>query len=187
MENNDIQLMLKFKEGDVSAFGEIFNKYKKEVINTVYRLIGNNDEAEDLSQEIFLRIYNASKRYKPTAKFRTYLHKITMNICLSYLRRKRILQFISLDKFLKEKIDALPDIDNSSAEDIYLKKELSNKARKAILQLPTNQRTAIVLKTYNDLSYDEIATALNITPQAVKSLIFRARENLKKMLKDYIS
>lgn len=182
MENNDIQLMLKFKEGDTSAFGEIFNKYKKEVINTVYRLIGNNDDAEDLSQEIFLRIYNAGKRYKPTANFRTYLHKIIMNVCFSYLRRKKISQFINLE-FLKDKEES----DVFNPEKLYEQKELKSFIGKAILQLPANQRMAIVLKIYNSLSYDEIAATLNLTTQAVKSLLFRARENLKKMLKDYIS
>lgn len=186
MENEDIQLMLRLKDGDENAFGEIFNKYKKEVINTVYRIIGNSNDAEDLSQEIFLRIYNARKRYQPTASFKAYLHRITINVCLSYLRRKKILQFISLDKFLKEKSDTIPDIDKSNPEDIYLEKELSNKVRKAILQLTTNQRTALVLRTYNDLSYEEISGTLNITPPAVKSLIFRARENLKEILKNYI-
>lgn len=178
----DIQLMFKSKDGDEIAYGVIFNKYKKEVLNTVYRLIGNNDDAEDLSQEVFLRIYNASKRYKPTAEFRTYLHKITYNTCLSYLRRKKILQFIHLESIKDKEADKI-----SNPEVSYEEKELKSSIKRAIMQLPPNQRTAIVLRHYNDLSYEEIATPLNITPQAVKSLIFRARENLKKMLKDYIS
>lgn len=183
MDSDDISLMLRFKDGDISAFGEIFNKYKNEVVNTVYWIIRNKDEAEDLSQEVFLRIYNAGKRYQPTAEFRTYLHKITINVCLSYLRRKKIFQFISLDRTLKEK--ELP-IEVSNPEDNYEQNELKSNVRKAILSLPTNQKTAIVLKMYDNLSYDEIANVLNLTPQAVKSLIFRARENLKKILGSYI-
>jgi RNA polymerase sigma-70 factor (ECF subfamily) len=179
--DDDIQLMLRFKEGDLSAYDMIFNKYKKEVLNTVYRIIGNKDDAEDLSQEVFLRIYNARKRYKPTSSFRTYLHKIIVNTCLSYLRRKKLLQFIHLDS-LKDK--DIPEISNP--ENTYEEKELKSSVKKAILKLPANQRTAIILKTYDNLSYDEIANVLNISPQAVKSLIFRARENLKKLLKDYI-
>lgn len=175
----DIQLMLRFKEGDISAFAEIFNKYKKEVLNTVYRIIGNRDEAEDLSQEVFLRIYNAGKRYKPTAEFKTYLRKIAMNVCFSHLRRKKILKFISLDRFFKDKEQHL---ETSNPENIQIQEELKSFLKEAILKLPENQRMAIVLRHYNNLSYEEIANVINLTPQAVKSLIFRARENLKRIL-----
>lgn len=182
--DEDIQLMLRFKEGDGHAFAEIFNKYKKGVLNTIYRIIGNKDEAEDLSQEVFLKIYNAGRRYRADAEFKTYLNKIVVNTSISYLRRKKILQFVSLDIFSKDKEQQGKTLD---PEDIQMRKELKSVIKNAILQLPTNQRIALTLKIYNNLSYEEIANIIDLTPQAVKSLIFRAKENLKRILKNYIS
>jgi RNA polymerase sigma-70 factor (ECF subfamily) len=193
--DNDFALMLAFKGGDVSAFEEIISRNKTPVLNTIYRFIGDRSEAEDLAQEVFVRVYKSRDRYRPDAKFSTWLYTITSNLCISFLRKKKILRILSLDALWNADEDAgaerppaeLPDAPDKNPETAHLMAEErmygADAVKKALLKLPARQRLAVVLRYYNDYSYDEIADVLKTSIQSVKSLLFRATNQLKNTLK----
>ncbi|MBL7130253.1 MAG: sigma-70 family RNA polymerase sigma factor [Candidatus Omnitrophica bacterium] len=181
--------MLKFQQGDKFAFEELLDKYQKPVINFIYRMIQNKDEADDLAQDVFIRVYNSAKTYRPTAKFSTWIYTIARNICLNELRKKER-RNISLDQGiptqegeLKREI-ASPE--GSSPYEDASKHELQELVKEAIESLPVNQRMAVVLRRYQLLSYEEIAKTMDCSVSAVKSLLNRAKESLKEKLKSYV-
>ncbi|HCJ67364.1 MAG TPA: RNA polymerase subunit sigma [Elusimicrobia bacterium] len=174
MDDQDNELMLKFKEGDISAFEELLKKYEKSILNLVYHFLGNSNDAEDLTQEVFLRVYRARETWQPKAKFSTWLYRITANLCFNWRRKKTPLSL--------EDLSILPSTTNGSSENTEIKKEI----QKALLSLPKNQRLALILCHYEDKSYQEIGELLGCSVSSVKSLIFRARQNLKTKLKHLI-
>ena len=189
LSDPDVVLMLKFQQGDKFAFEELLDKYQKPVINFIYRMIQNKDEADDLAQDVFIRVYNSAKTYRPTAKFSTWIYTIARNICLNELRKKER-RNISLDQGiptqegeLKREI-ASPE--GSSPYEDASKHELQELVKEAIESLPVNQRMAVVLRRYQLLSYEEIAKTMDCSVSAVKSLLNRAKESLKEKLKSYV-
>jgi len=175
----DVELMLKFTKGDISAFEQILKKYKDIVINFAYRFVQNYPEAEDIAQEVFLRIHNSARSYKPQAKFSTWVYKITANLSLNYLRSRKHLPTVFLDETLE-----IPE--QITAEKDFEKKELTKKVKEALNSLPENQRLAIILKKYENFSYEEIGKIIGCSISAVDSLIQRAKKNLKQKLEPYI-
>ena len=184
LSDPDVQLMLDLKRGDRSAFEALMRKYYPRILNFIYRFIGNREIAEDLSQDVFMKVYKSAWRYRPRSKFQTWLYTIAKNVSLNELRRKRKMM-VSLDEThdsgeneLRKEI-AHPDDDPSQA---VLAKEKVALIQAAINDLPENQKMAVILKRYENFSYAQIAATLNITDKAVKSLLSRARVNLKKRL-----
>jgi len=186
MENSDTNLMLRLKNGDHDAFRELVERHKLTVLNMCLRFTGNKQDAEDLAQDVFLRLFQAAPNYEIKAAFTTWLYRITVNLCLNYQRRKKILHFFSLDHdkhpddsmagrapqfALKEQ----PDTD-------FERKELQQIVQRAIQSLPENQKSVLILHRFQDLSYKEIAEVLDITVSAVESRLHRAKQNLKKRL-----
>lgn len=189
LSDPDVVLMLKFKQGDKLAFDELLDKYHRPVINNIYRMIQDRHEADDLAQEVFIRVYNSSKNYQPTAKFSTWIYKITMNLCLNELRRRKKKVF-SLDENIptqegQVKIE-IAEKDKDLPPEELAKRELQDIVRRAIESLPENQRMAVILRRYEDLSYEDIAKTMNCSVSAVKSLLNRAKEMLKEKLVSYI-
>lgn len=189
MEDDDIKLMLAFKKGNESCFEKILNKYEKPLINFIFRFIGDRAEAEDLAQEVFLKIYQSATNYKPSAKFSTWLYKIATNLCIDYQRKKKIKTF-PLDKPIRlrrvdegEIIREIPDLSQETPDVSIEKMQISETIRFALLSLPANQRLALSLKVYENKPYQEISKILNRSIPAVKLLIFRARQNLRKNLR----
>lgn len=185
-QDDDIGLMLAFQKGDESCFEKILNKYEKPLINFIYRFVGNQVDAEDLAQEVFLRIYKAKNNYKPKAKFTTWLYKIATDLSIDY-QRKRKVETVPLDRPVGtdegEIVRETPDI-SQKTPDVLVEKEQVNKIIKScLLSLPTNQRLAISLRVYENKSYKEISKILGCSISAVESLIFRARQNLKEKLR----
>ena len=194
MEKNlsDEQLMLQVKNGSHDSFKLLVERHKLSVLNMCLRFTGRQEEAEDLAQDVFLRIFQAAPRYQETAAFTTYLYRVTMNVCLNYQRRKKILRFFSLDK----------QSDNGSAEtnfhyarriasddkpDIEIERmETSEIVQDAIDSLPENQKIAVIMFRYLNLSYQEIAEILDTSVSAVESRLHRAKLNLKKKLSPYL-
>ncbi len=183
--------MLRVKQGDMVAFETLVNHYKQPVINFIYRTLPDATEAEDLAQVVFVQIFKSASRYRDSARFSTWLFTIARNVCLNEIRRRSRHPADSLDELhggeenprewqLKDNSQLLPS-------DLTLREELEAKVDHAVSDLPENQRTAILLFTWENLSYDEIATVLGCSLQATKSLIFRARETLKRRLKPYLS
>ncbi len=182
----DFFLMEKIGAGDHQAFRQLIERHQNAVIGTVTKMLGNSSDSEDIAQQVFLRIWRNAKRYRAEAKFTTYLFTITRNLVFNETRRRRRKKEISSDEreensnqIVEASADQRPDAE-------LLQAELQDTVDKAIAALPEVQRIAVVLRRYEQLSYEEIAAILNLTVSAVKSLLFRARTTLRDSLNDYL-
>jgi RNA polymerase sigma-70 factor (ECF subfamily) len=186
MARSDVQLMLDVKAGDEQSFELLLQRYRTPLVNFLYRMVRAREEAEDLAQEVFLRVYRARKDYVPSAKFTTWLFRIATNLALNSVRDNRYHRMeVSLDAPVT--IDA--EDGDEKALDIaekhpnieqYLVEEARKKMiRHAIDKLPEKQRAAVLLHKYQELDYGDIAKILECSESALKSLLFRAYETLR--------
>ena len=180
-------LMARIAEGDEYAFEILVHRHQASVLNLAYRFIGDRTQAKDLAQEVFLRVWQAAKSYEPKAKFATWIYRITANLCFNELksaRRKKLLQFLrfNADHEIQTEED-FPDR-SPSAEDLLVARERNLQVTDALQSLPENQRLAIILKRYDDLSYEEIGRIMGCSVSAVESLLVRAKGTLQKKLKN---
>ncbi len=156
--------------------------YFPRLLNFIYRFVGNQALAEDLTQEVFIKVYNNAAQYFPQAKFQTWLYTIAKNICLNELRKHKH-HFVSMDETFETEESTLhkqlEDKNNVNAAQEMMKQEKIDVIKKAIESLPENQRMAVILRRYDNFSYEEIARTMNTSVKAVKSLLSRAKENLK--------
>ena len=185
----DAQLMLAFQRGDELAFQELIERNHSRVIGLAYRFVGSRAEAEDLAQEVFLRIYRARHTYRPTAKFSTWMFRIAANVSLNALRdRARRRDDVSIEQLSGEDRGpfTVPDPEAPAPDHRMGRSELEQKVREAISELPEKEQIAVVLNKYEGLSYADIARTLGCSTMAVKSLLARARENLKERLLLYV-
>jgi RNA polymerase sigma-70 factor (ECF subfamily) len=176
--------MLRFQNGDISAFDELMNRNRKSVINTIYRYVGNRDHAEELAQEVFLRVYKSSRKYKPKAKFSTWLYKIVTNLCLNELRKKRA-DVIPIHE-LADDSGSLIDVSSSAPDHGLERRERISMVRKSIESLPDKQRMAVILREYEGMSYREIAEAMGCSVASVQSRLQRAKVTLRERLTPYL-
>lgn len=182
----DFALMVSIGQGDHAAFRQLVERYQHAVIGTVAKMLGNASESEDIAQQVFLRIWKNAKRYRPDAKFTTYLFTITRNLVFNETRRKSRKKEISSDEREENSnltFEASPDR-QPDAE--LLQAELQRAVDNAIASLPEVQRMAVVLRRFEQLSYEEIGDVLHLSVSAVKSLLFRARTNLREALAGYL-
>ena len=188
----DAALMLRVKAGDMAAFEQLVEKYKQPVMNVVYHMIRDGDEAEDLAQNVFFQVHRSAHRYETRAKFSTWLFTIARNLTLNEIRRRKRHPAESLDAAPGEieRDDAAPrqvaDPQTFAPPDLALQRELQERIEEAVADLPENQRTALMLCQQGDVSYDDIGKVLGCSLSATKSLIHRARETLKARLKPYL-
>ena len=185
----DVSLMLAFQKGNELAFQELVERNQSRVIGLIYRFISDASDAEDLAQEVFLRIYRARKTYKPTAKFSTWMFRITANVSLNALRsRANRRDDVSIDQLsgFGDGPRAMPDPDSRRPDLRLHQRELQEKVQEAIQALPEKQQVAVILNKYEGMSYADIARTIGCTTMAVKSLLARARDNLKDRLLLYI-
>jgi RNA polymerase sigma-70 factor (ECF subfamily) len=188
MARTDVQLMLDVKAGDEASFEILLQKYRAPLVSFLYRMVRDPAHAEDLAQEVFLRVYRARKKYQPNAKFTTWLFRIASNLALNAIRDRRHRQNeISVDAPLEFAGDDgpapldLPDRRPNVVERM-LDRDRAARIRRAILALPEKQRVAVLLHKYHELDYDEIARILECSESALKSLLFRAYETLRAEL-----
>jgi RNA polymerase sigma-70 factor (ECF subfamily) len=187
----DAALMLRVKDGDTDAFRELIERHQRAVINTIYRAIGDAWEAEDLAQRVFVQVYRSARRYKPTAKFTTWLFTIVHNTILNERRRRVRHRAESIEAMQQPKGDeggsGWQPVDAGASDPAQqtAERELQDKLQQAIMELPDTQRTAVILCRFEGLSYEEIARVLGCSVAAVKSLLHRARLALKEQLRGF--
>jgi RNA polymerase sigma-70 factor (ECF subfamily) len=181
---HDAQLMLRVKEGDSCSFELLLERHRRPLINYLHRMVQNQAVAEELAQEVFLRVYRARDRYEPTAKFTTWLYRISTHLALNSLRDRRSERYnVSLDGDAQNGQRPLDLSDGrSNREEDLVANDRLEAVRRAIASLPEKQRAAVIMHKYQELDYTQIAGALGCSVSAVKSLLFRAYETLRGML-----
>ncbi len=176
----EIEWMARIRDGDMEAFRLLVEAHQSRVVGTITKMLGSDAEAEDLAQQVFIRIWKSATRYKPTAKFTTWLFRITRNLVFNELRRKR---------HFANRVEEIPEpVERSEKEpdQVLLDSELQIAIQDAINKLPETQRLAIVLRRYEEMPYEEIAKVMGTTVPAVKSILFRARAELRERLAKYL-
>lgn len=186
----DNELMIKTGSGDTGAFRLLMEKHQVNVMRMIYRYTGRHHEAEDLAQDIFLKIYRAAGNYTPRAQFKTWLYKVVTNHCLNFHRSQKKHKYDgTLDPSLSER--DIPDrsykgaVPEAAAEIKIRQEELKAAVQNALAKLPDRQRMAVILFRFEGQSYGEIAQTLGCSLSAVESLLFRAMNSLKELLKPY--
>jgi RNA polymerase sigma-70 factor (ECF subfamily) len=191
LRDPDIRLMLRVRDDDAAAFAELVELYQHRLVAVMNHLVGNATEAEDLAQEVFLRVYRSRKKYRPRAKFSTWLFTIANNLALNSLRSRRRKPVVSLPAQDSGPLrprpaeQMVPDRRSGPMQRLQ-RQELAAQIRQALEGLNERQRVAVVLNKFEDMNYAEIAEVMGLTTKAVKSLLSRARMNLRAALSSYI-
>jgi RNA polymerase sigma-70 factor (ECF subfamily) len=185
--NSDQQLVKRTLQGDTYAFDELVKTYQNKVYMLAYRYMGNEDDANDMAQEAFIKAYRSLRSFKGDASFGTWIYRITTNVCLDELRRrKRKIVPISLDEPLATldgtEIEREISDQSLAADVVYEKKEFSRNIQLLLDEMKYEHKTVIVLRDIMELSYEEIAVVLDCSIGTVKSRISRARNILQKKL-----
>ena len=179
----DAELMLRVKEGDGASFGVLLEKHRSSVVHFLYRMVQNHAVAEELAQEVFLRVYRSRSTYEPTAKFTTWMFRIATHLALNALRdgkNERLQDRLDDDSGglpVRQVSDRLPTVEQSMMHAAKL-----DEIRRAIAVLPEKQRAAVLMHKYEEMEYSQIAKVLSCSESAVKSLLFRAYETLRARL-----
>ena len=185
-DTEDVRLMRLVAQGDTVAFEKLIERHQSLVIGTVARMLGSNSDVEDIAQQVFIRVWKSASRYVPRAKFTTWLLKITRNLVFNELRRAKRRAHAPLQPEANVEEMQLKDESNPSPDASLLELELQEAIEKAIGELPETQRMALVLRRYEEFSYEQIADILNLSVPAVKSVLFRARTELRVRLGNYL-
>ena len=179
----DTELMVRVKEGDGASFGVLLEKHRSSVVHFLYRMVQNHAVAEELAQEVFLRVYRSRSTYEPTAKFTTWLFRIATHLALNALRdgkNERLQERLDDDTRgtpVRQVSDRRPSVEQSMLHQAKLEE-----IRRAIGALPQKQRAAVLMHKYEEMEYSQIARVLSCSESAVKSLLFRAYETLRARL-----
>lgn len=182
----DVLLMERIGAGDHRAFRELVERHQHAIVGTVAKMLGNASEAEDIAQQVFLRVWRHAKRYRPDAKFTTYLFTITRNLVFNETRRRKRRNEVSADQREENSHASIPEAPHRQPDSELLQEELRRAVDKAIASLPEQQRMAVILRRYEQMPYEDIAKVLGQSVSAVKSLLFRARHSLREALAGYL-
>jgi RNA polymerase sigma-70 factor (ECF subfamily) len=186
----DAEVMLRVKAGDDSAFDYLVQKYRRPMVSFMYRTARSAAAAEDLAQEVFLRVYRSREGYEASAKFTTWLYRIATNLAVNYTRDtryERAENVVSLDE--PDEVTGLTlDVPDASltVEETMLRRERMAAIRRRVQALPERQRTAVIMHKYQQMDYRQIADILKLSESATKSLLFRAYETLRTQLKEFV-
>ena len=187
-EDEGARLMLRFQDGDDEAFTELVRRFERRIVSLAFRYVSTSADAEDVAQEVFLRVFRAKERYEPTARFTTWLHRIAVNVSLNQLRARRTRRPFSAEMPLDESGERpleFPSGEEAGPVEHFANRETADVIQAALGALPERQRTAILLNKYQGLSYEETAAVLGLSLPAAKSLLTRARVNLRDRLLPY--
>ena len=187
---SDAEIMKRAAAGDESAFNYLAEKYHRPIHHFLYRMVRNQAIAEELAQEVFLRVYRSRESYRAEAKFTTWLYRIATNLAVNHARdtkHERAVQNVYLDA-PDEQTGTRPDVagDELTAEQWLLREERMKAIRAQVMALPERQRMAVVMHKYQGLDYREIGQVLKLSEPAVKSLLFRAYQTLRETLKEFV-
>jgi len=187
---DDAAIMLELRAGNMAGFDYLVQKYRKPIIHFMYRMVHNQAVAEELAQEVFLRVYRSRETYRAEARFSTWLYRIATNLAVNHARdtrHERNASTIYLDQVDSE-TGTTPDVadDEPGAESSMLRRERLDAIRQHVLALPERQRTAVLMHKYQGLDYKQIGDVLKLSESATKSLLFRAYQTLRERLKSFI-
>jgi RNA polymerase sigma-70 factor (ECF subfamily) len=187
---SDAQMMLRVKAGDDSAFNYLVQKYRRPMLNFMFRMAHNSAAAEDMAQEVFLRVYRSRENYEASAKFTTWLYRIASNLAVNHARdtrHERPENTVSLDE-PDQNTGLTMDVadDSLSAEEAIVRRERLAAIRQRVQALPERQKMAVIMHKYQQMDYRQIAEILKLSESAIKSLLFRAYETLRGQLKEFV-
>jgi len=187
---DDAAIMLELRAGNMSGFDFLLQKYRKQIVNFMYRMVHNQAIAEELAQEVFLRVYRSRETYRAEARFSTWLYRIATNLGVNYARdthNERAASTVYLDEADPE-TGSTPDLADSTvgAETELLRRERSNAIRQHVLALPERQRMAVLMHKYEGMDYRQIGDVLKLSESGTKSLLFRAYQTLRERLHEFI-
>jgi RNA polymerase sigma-70 factor (ECF subfamily) len=187
---SDAEVMLRVKTGDQSAFDYLVQKYRRPLVSFMYRMARNAAAAEDLAQEVFLRVYRSRETYEASAKFTTWLYRIATNLAVNHARdtrHERPEVTVSLDEPNEDTGMTLELPDGGlTVEQALMRRERMLAIRRKVEALPERQRLAVIMHKYQQMDYKQIADVLKLSESATKSLLFRAYETLREQLKEFI-
>ncbi len=187
---SDAEIMLRVKAGDDAAFNYLVEKYRRPIVGFMHRMAHNPGAAEELAQEVFLRVYRSRGGYEASAKFSTWLYRIATNLAVNHARdtrHERAENTVRLDQPDQE-TGTTPDVRDAAltAEEEMLRRERLAVIRAKVQALPERQRLAVIMHKYQQMDYKQIAEVLNVSESATKSLLFRAYETLREQLKEFV-
>lgn len=187
MQYRDWELARRAQEGDMGAFTELVQLYKDRLFNFIFRMVHSREEAEDLLQEVFLRVYKSLATYSPQYQFSTWIYRIAQNLCIDHLRRRRLPSF-SVDAPVGEDDDLVMEVpdESMSPEALFESADLRHEVEEAIASLPPRYRSVIILRHIQGLTYEEISRITDLPVNTVKTHIFRARRILRERLRDVV-
>ncbi|MFH1335180.1 MAG: sigma-70 family RNA polymerase sigma factor [Candidatus Zixiibacteriota bacterium] len=180
---NDDQLIQKVQKGDNYAFDLLVKRYQRKIYFLAYRMVKDHDNADDIAQDTFINAYSAIGSFKAGYSFYTWLYRICMNLSINFLKRQKFM--IPESHFEEEKSPLEKETTRVNPADLLASKEMEIKIDRALNSLPPKFKAVLILRIYEDLSYEEIAQTLNISTGTVMSRLFRARERMQEMLKEY--
>ncbi|HEY9137866.1 MAG TPA: sigma-70 family RNA polymerase sigma factor, partial [Terriglobus sp.] len=189
-DNGDADVMLRLKAGELDCFEYLMNKYRRPIVHFMFRMVHNQAVAEEMAQEVFLRVYRARETYRAEARFTTWLYRIATNLAVNYARdtkNERTAPTIHLDE---------PDPETGSMHDVadvtptveadLLRDERMKAIRAHVMALPERQRMAVLMHKYQEMDYKQIGAVLKLSESATKSLLFRAYQTLRERLKEFV-
>lgn len=186
----DADIMLRLKAGELECFDTLMNKYRGQIVHFMYRMVHNQAVAEEMAQEVFLRVYRSRETYRAEAKFSTWLYRIATNLAVNHARdtkNERTAPTVHLDEPDYE-TGTMPDVADMtpSVEADLVRKERMSAIKQHVMALPERQRTAVLMHKYQDMDYRQIGEVLHLSESATKSLLFRAYQTLRESLKAFV-
>ncbi len=189
-ETTDASIMLRVRDGDEAAFTYLIEKYQRQIVHFMFRMVHNQAVAEELAQEVFLRVYRSRESYRAEAKFTTWLYRIATNLGVNYARdnkHEKAAQNVYLDQPDAES-GTTPDVadSRSNVEQDLVREERMRAIRQHVMALPERQRNAVLMHKFQEMDYKQIGEVLKLSESATKSLLFRAYQTLRERLKEYV-